>query len=138
MQDADKHDDVPGSGHGFVDAYDAAGNLLSRIASHGPLNSPWGLAFAPPQFGTSGGDLLVGNFGNGHINVFDPRRGANGEFQSLGPLTTIVGTTLVIQGLWSLQFGNGHSAGPTTTLFFTAGPFGESHGLFGSIRPLTP
>jgi uncharacterized protein (TIGR03118 family) len=138
MQDADAHDDVPGPGHGFVDQYDAAGNLLSRVASRGRLNSPWGLAFAPSRFATASGDLLVGNFGNGHINAFDPRRGANGEFQSLGPLMTTVGTTIVIPGLWALQFGNGHLAGPTTTLFFTAGPFDESHGLFGSITASMP
>jgi uncharacterized protein (TIGR03118 family) len=138
MQDADAHDDVPGPGHGFVDQYDAAGNLLSRIASRGRLNSPWGLAVAPSRFASASGDLLVGNFGNGLINAFDPRRGANGEFQSLGPLMTTAGTTVVIPGLWSLQFGNGHKAGPTTTLFFTAGPFDESHGLFGSITASTP
>jgi len=81
LQDAAKHDDVAGPGNGFVDAYDTSGNLLRRVASAGELNSPWGLAMAPADFGRFSGDLLIGNFGNGRIHVFDPNRLTfNGEF----------------------------------------------------------
>ena len=72
LQDADKHDDIAGVGHGFVNAFDPGGHLLHRVASRGLLNSPWGLALAPADFGQFGGDLLVGNFGDGHLNAFDP------------------------------------------------------------------
>src|SRR5216117_2342754 len=127
LQDADKHDDVPGEGHGFVNAFDTAGNRLRRVASKGQLNSPWGLALAPAGFGTFSGDLLVGNFGDGRIHAFEPR--LNGVFQQRGPLHAANGQPLEIPGLWGLKFGNGAAAGPTTTLFFTAGPFDEQHGL---------
>jgi len=132
-QDAARHDDVAGQGFGFVDAYNTNGVLLRRVVTRGQLNSPWGLAQAPAGFGRFGGDLLVGNFGNGHINAYEPQ--ADGSFERVGELKHPDGTPIVIDGLWSLQFGLGAVAnnGPTDTLFFTAGPDGESHGLFGSI-----
>ena len=133
-QDADRHDDVAGQGLGFVDEFDASGALLGRVATHGQLNSPWGLALAPASFGRFGGDLLVGNFGDGQITAFE--RQPTGKFEPRGQLRTGSGSVLTIDGLWALQFGKGALAnnGPTDTLFFTAGPAGESHGLFGTIR----
>src|SRR5205814_8663233 len=71
LQDAERHDDVAGVGHGFVNAFNTQGQLLRRVASQGRLNSPWGLAVAPSNFGAFSGNLLVGNFGDGHINAFD-------------------------------------------------------------------
>jgi uncharacterized protein (TIGR03118 family) len=131
-QDADRHDDVAGQGHGFVDRFDTSGAFLGRVATHGLLNSPWGIAMAPPSFGSFGGDLLVGNFGDGQISAFEPQ--PDGTFELVGQLRTSNGKVLAIDGLWSLQFGRGApNNGPTTTLFFTAGPDGESHGLFGTI-----
>jgi uncharacterized protein (TIGR03118 family) len=131
-QDADRHDDVAGQGHGFVDMFDTSGALLGRVATHGQLNSPWGTAMAPASFGTFGGDLLVGNFGDGEIGAFAPQ--PDGTFELAGQLRTSNHSVLSIDGLWALQFGKGTAAnGPLTTLFFTAGPGGESHGLFGTI-----
>ena len=130
-QDEDAEDEVAGQGLGFVDAYDLAGNLLGRVAQHGLLDAPWGLALAPPSFGRFGGDLLVGNFGNGKINAYEEL--GNGHFEHRGELRGADGMPLVIDGLWALRFGNDAAAGPSTTLFFTAGPDEESHGLFGSI-----
>jgi uncharacterized protein (TIGR03118 family) len=131
-QDAAKHDDVAGPGNGFIDEYDLNGDLLGRLVSNGPLDSPWGLAMAPTGFGNFGGDLLVGNFGDGTINAFDP---TNGDF--VGTLDGTNGSPLVIQGLWGLSFGNGSGSGSTDTLYFTAGIPGtgmiEDHGLFGSL-----
>src|SRR3989449_1297 len=139
LQDADKHDDVAGVGHGFVNAFDPGGHLLRRVASRGRLNSPWGLALAPADFGQFGGDLLVGNFGDGHINAFDPEHfEGNGELQERGQLHAADGPPTAIDGLWALAFGNGASAGPTNALFFTAGPFGEEHGLFGKLVVSSP
>jgi uncharacterized protein (TIGR03118 family) len=127
-QDADKHDDVSGMGHGFVDVYDTSGNLLRRLITRGQLNSPWGLALAPATFGEFANDLLVGNFGNGRINAYDPN---TGEF--LGRLGLSPNHPISIDGLWSLSFGNNGLAGPSSTLFFTAGLNDEADGLFGSI-----
>jgi uncharacterized protein (TIGR03118 family) len=138
MQDADKHDDVPGVGHGYVNAFDVAGNLLHRVQSKGPLNSPWGLALAPDSFGKFGGDLLVGNFGDGRIHAFDLKVGGNGENRQDGLLHSTDGQPIEIDGLWALQFGNGAAAGPKETLFFTSGPFDEQHGLFGTLTPAGP
>jgi uncharacterized protein (TIGR03118 family) len=132
-QDADAEDDVAGQGLGFVDAFDTAGTLLGRVATRGQLNSPWGIAMAPASFGRFGGDLLVGNFGDGQINAF--ALGPNGSFEPRGQLRDESGGVLTIDGLWALQFGKGAANnGPTDTLFFTAGPDDESHGLFGTIR----
>src|SRR5438128_88262 len=103
LQDTAKHDDVPGEGHGFVDAFDTAGHLLRRVASKSQLNSPWGLALAPADFGFFSNDLLVGNFGNGRIHAFDPTKlNGQGEFQHRGPLHRTDGPPIEIDGLWSL------------------------------------
>ncbi len=126
-QDATLHDDVAGPGHGFVDIFTNNGKFVRRLASRGALNSPWGLALAPRSFGMFGGDLLVGNFGNGTINVYNPTNGA-----PLGKLRRHNGVPIVIDGLWGLQFGNGNAA-KTSELIFSAGPNDESHGLLGKI-----
>lgn len=134
-QDAAKHDDVAGPGNGYVDVFDGSGNLLTQLVSKGVLNSPWGLQIAPANFGQFGGALLVGNFGDGTVNAFDPAKGT-----SLGALADPTGHTLNISGLWGLLFGNGGKGGDPSTLYFTAGiagPYGdptETHGLFGSIQ----
>ena len=138
LQDEDAKDDVAGPGNGFVDAYDLNGSLIQRVASAGELNSPWGLALAPEGFGRFSGDLLVGNFGDGRIHAFDPTTlTSDGEFEAVGLLHSAAGRPIQIDGLWALQFGHGTNAvganGLTTTLFFTAGPSDEDHGLFGSI-----
>jgi uncharacterized protein (TIGR03118 family) len=138
LQDEDAEDDVAGPGNGFVDAYDLNGNFIQRVASAGELNSPWGLALAPEGFGRFSGDLLVGNFGDGRIHAFVPTTlTSDGEFEAVGLLHSSAGKPIQIEGLWALQFGHGTAAvgpnGLTTTLFFTAGPADEDHGLFGSI-----
>ena len=131
-QDAKGEDDVHGPGLGFVDAFDRNGKLLARVARRGELNAPWGIARAPRTFGRFGGDLLIGNFGDGRINAFRQRPG--GTFAPAGELRTAAGRRLVIDGLWALQFGHGTANnGPANTLFFTAGPDDEAHGLFGTI-----
>jgi uncharacterized protein (TIGR03118 family) len=134
LPDAAKEDDVSGPGNGYVNVFDTSGNLLRRLVSQGPLNSPWGVVLAPAGFGGFGGALLVGNFGDGRINAFNPATGA-----WLGALRDGSGKALTIDGLWGLTFGNGTRAGDTHTLYFTAGIAGggavEDHGLFGSIAP---
>jgi uncharacterized protein (TIGR03118 family) len=129
-QDSDKHDDVKGDGNGFVDIFDMDGNFQKRLISNGALNSPWGLAIAPATFGTFGGALLVGNFGDGKINAYDASAGT-----LLGTLQDTSGKVIAIDGLWALQFGNGKNGGDVNTLYFTAGPGDEEHGLFGSLAP---
>ncbi|HEY1367669.1 MAG TPA: TIGR03118 family protein [Gaiellaceae bacterium] len=128
------NDEVHGTGFGFVDAFDAATGLLrAKVALAGRLNAPWGLAQAPAGFGRFGGDLLVGNFGDGTIDAYAPVLGGH-FFLPLGQLRTAGGSPLAIDGLWALQFGMGNAnSGPTSTLFFTAGPADESLGLFGTI-----
>ena len=125
-------DEIDGQGLGFVDAFDSDGNLVARVAQHGQLNAPWGLALAPASFGRFGGDLLVGNFGDGHVNAYQEI--SDGTFELIGALRTADGRKLAIDGLWALQFGHGTvNNGPVGTLFFTAGPNDEADGLFGTI-----
>jgi uncharacterized protein (TIGR03118 family) len=126
-QDSTLHDDAAGSGHGFVDVFTNDGAFDRRLVSRGALNSPWGLALAPAGFGQFAGALLVGNFGNGHINAYDPNSGAH-----LGQLTKSNGRPVVIDRLWGLRVGNGNAA-KTSELLFSAGPNEESHGLLGKI-----
>jgi uncharacterized protein (TIGR03118 family) len=129
-QNAAKHDDLAGTGRGFVDTLAPGTNTLHRFVTRGALDSPWAVTLAPSHFGIFGGDILVGNFGDGHINVFDH---STGRF--LGPLTRGDGDSIVIDGLWGLRFGNGAFGAGTNTLFFTAGTNNEADGLFGKIVP---
>jgi uncharacterized protein (TIGR03118 family) len=132
MQKPDKHDDQAGAGFGFVNVFDLNGNLLRRLVKHGNLNSPWGLAVAPENFGPFSGALLVGNFGDGHINAYSPRSG-----RIIGTLRNEAGAPIQIDGLWGIRFGNGSTGGgalaPKNTLYFAAGIGEEQHGLFGTI-----
>lgn len=143
-QDADKHDDVSGVGNGLVDQFDSNGNLKRRLVvgsavggNMSALNSPWGLALAPASFGQFGNALLVGNFGDGHVNAFNL---TTGDYMGLMPNNTGSGP-ITIPGLWGLTFGNGAGGSSTTTLYFTAGIGDapsfttnlETHGLFGSL-----
>ncbi|WP_242335163.1 MULTISPECIES: TIGR03118 family protein [unclassified Anaeromyxobacter] len=131
LQDADRHDDVPGQHHGYVNAFTPDGELIGRVASRGKLDSPWGIALAPASgFGRFGGKLLVGNFGDGHIIGYSLAGDAS---EGGGAYLTGKGGRITIEGLWGLDFGNDGAAGPARTLFFAAGPDDESAGLFGRI-----
>ena len=158
LQDADRHDDVAGAGLGIVSAFGTDGTFHRRIATRGALNSPWGLAAAPATFGRAGGMLLVGNFGDGRIHAFrwPGGRGSGGKGDATaqdhgsggdgmggqgdgegddegGRVLRDASGPIVIDGLWGLGFGNGAASGPVDALYFTAGPDGEAHGLFGRI-----
>ena len=117
-------DETAGPGLGYVDVFDLGGTFVRRFASQGTLNAPWGLAMAPHSFGKFGGALLVGNFGDGAINAYQPHSGA-----FLGQLSDSHGTVIQIEGLWGLAF---RSEGGS--LYFTAGPNDESNGLLGVLR----
>jgi uncharacterized protein (TIGR03118 family) len=133
MQDGQGQEGIAGPGNGFVDVFDFNGNLLARLISNGKLNSPWGVALAPENFGDFSHALLVGNFGDGAINAYDA---CSGDY--LGTLSDADGQAISIPGLWALRFGNGHNGGDASTLYFTAGIPGsgavEDHGLLGSIQ----
>ena len=134
-QDAAKKDEVAGNGNGYVDQFTPDGAFVARVAPGGrknaPSNAPWGLALAPSSFGVFSGDVLVGNFGNGRISAYKDLGG--GKWVYKGQLRRGDQTLITIDGLWAIAFGNGAAGGPTTSLYFAAGPSDESHGLFGSI-----
>jgi uncharacterized protein (TIGR03118 family) len=128
-QDSAGDDEIAGPGFGFVDVYTADGMLLGRLASRGVLNAPWGMALAPASFGDFGGALLIGNFGDGTINAFDPR---DGRF--LGSLRDQAQRRIRVDGLWGMAFGNGVSAQKTNSLYYAAGPNDEENGVYGVIE----
>lgn len=127
LQNAEKHDDVAGAGHGFVDVFDTDGNLLRRFATRGQLNSPWGVTRAPYDFGKFSADVLIGNFGDGHITAFSSSGEPRGQLQDRR------GRAITINGLWGLRFGGARVADPDV-LYFTAGLHDEADGLFGAIE----
>jgi uncharacterized protein (TIGR03118 family) len=129
-QDADKHDDVSRPANGFVDEFAPNGDLIRRFVSRGQLDSPWAVTLAPPTFGVFGGDILVGNFGNGRINAYDPLTG-----EHLGQLSDANGGPIEIPGLWGLRFAPATPGAGPNTLFFTAGINREADGLFGDVVP---
>jgi uncharacterized protein (TIGR03118 family) len=125
----DKMDDQKGPGNGYVDVFDPKGMLIKRFASQGTLNSPWGIALAPAGFASEQPAILIGNFGDGRINVFDNAGFYKGQLQNDGQ-------PISIDGLWAIDFLKGNMPGgnPNDPLYFTAGPVGESHGLFGTLQ----
>ena len=130
-QDSAMHDEATGAGLGYVDIFDFNGNLMSEFASAGTLNAPWGMAIAPAGFGSLQGDVLIGNFGDGTINIFSPNGTKLANFE--GPLMSGNGQPFAFPGLWSLVFGNGDTDKPLTTLFYTAGFADQTDGVFGGI-----
>jgi uncharacterized protein (TIGR03118 family) len=122
-------DEVDGPGLGVVDVYDPNGVFLARVATHGGLNAPWGIAMAPAGFGRFRNSLLIGNFGDGRINAYDPK-----NYTPLGQLRGPDRKPIRIDGLWGIAFGNGFADQPVNTLFFAAGPGDEAHGLYGRIE----
>ena len=120
-----------GRGLGFVDEYTVDGKLVTRVASRGTLNAPWGLAFAPAAWGQPAGTLLVGNFGDGRINILQPK--SHGRFKFVDQVKNTHGRTLVIDGLWALLQGTATTGG-TDALWFSSGPDKETHGLLGVLR----
>ena len=131
-QDSARHDDVAGDGNGYVEIYTPAGQHIAHLEHGSWLNSPWAVVWTPRDFGKFSNSILVGNFGSGWVAAF------NGfTYKFIGFVKNPDDSILTIDGLWSLTFGNGAAAGPSTTLFFTAGPEHESHGLFGTLTPVT-
>jgi uncharacterized protein (TIGR03118 family) len=125
-------EDETDRGSGFVDVFDTSGHLLQRLILGNHLNAPWGLALAPPNFGAFSNALIVGNFGNGNLQAFDPDSG-----KYLGQLKDEGGKPIVIDGLWGITFGNGGNGGDKNALYFAAGIDDETHGLFGSLRAVS-
>src|SRR5262249_32284384 len=113
-----------------VDVFDTDGHMLQRFASHGTLNSPWGMAVAPDDFGQFSDALLVGNFGDGRINAFNRTTGA-----FLGQLSNPANQPIAIDGLWGLTFGKAGDDAAANILFFAAGINDEADGLFGTLKP---
>jgi uncharacterized protein (TIGR03118 family) len=114
---------------GHIVAYDLDGHIVKEFGDAGRLNSPWGMAIAPRNFGPLSGSLLVGNFGDGTVAAFDPSSGAFRDY-----MRDTTGKPIVIEKLWGLAFGNGVSLGDLDSLYFTAGPNLEQDGVFGRLR----
>lgn len=115
---------------GYIGVFDANGNFLQHI-SDPHLNAPWGVALAPAGFGDFANALLIGNFGDGTINAFDPITGAY-----RGTIADGLGHPIVNDGLWAIGFRAPGGAFDPNSLYFTAGINGENDGLFGAIRPV--
>lgn len=115
---------------GFVDEFDSSGNFLKRIATNGALFAPWGITLAPSHFGSFGGDLLIGQFGDGQILVYDPTTDA-----FLGTINGKNGLPIVNPFLWALDFRTGGTHVNLDGLYFTAGYNNQADGLFGVIAP---
>ncbi len=134
LQNEEKEDDVAGRGNGFVNLFDTEGHFIQRLISRGSLNAPWGMAIAPSGFGQISGRLLVGNFGDGMINVYSlDRTTERGLAVREGVLGVTRSAPLVIDGLWSLVFGPDAGGFSSRSLYFTAGPGNETHGVFGKL-----
>jgi uncharacterized protein (TIGR03118 family) len=128
QQAPDNHDNANGAGLGYVDIYDTNGKLIKQLVAQGALNAPWGIALAPKDFGGLSNDLLVGNFGDGKINAYDPASGT-----LLGTVDDSGGAAIATSGLWGIAFGNDANNQPHNTLFFAAGPNNEANGSYGRI-----
>jgi uncharacterized protein (TIGR03118 family) len=124
----DNHDNANGAGLGYVDIFDTNGMLVKHLIAGGALNAPWGLALAPADFGTLSNQLLVGNFGDGTINGYDPVTGA-----FVGAVSDSGAHPIATSGLWGIAFGNDANNQPHNTLFFAAGTNQEANGSYGRI-----
>ena len=130
IPDGGKHSHLAGQGHGIVNTFNLDGNTPQRFAEHGQLDGPWGVLLTPQSFGELGGTLWIGNFGDGRINAYNPMTG-----ELIDKVRNSQRQPVVIDGLWTMRFGNGGNGGSVSTLYFTAGTNGERDGMFGSLDP---
>jgi uncharacterized protein (TIGR03118 family) len=135
LQDAKMHDPIHQAGAGYIDIFTTDGVFVSRFATAGKLNAPWGMVLTPPSFGPLGGDFWIGNFGDGNVNAYSVN--AYGIGTLVGQPSDAKGKPLHVDGLWALVFGNGSNNAATTSLYFTAGPNMESEGIFGKFDVMT-
>jgi len=131
VQDTAKHDPIHAAGDGIVDIFDNNGNMVQRFISNGDMhtNAPWGVVVPPAGFGAFGGDVLVGNFGDGVLNAYSPAGIFMDSVRDSG------GNVITNLSLWDLVFGGGGSAGDANTLYLTAGGMNEAQGVFASLLP---
>jgi len=129
QQDAARHGNINGAGLGLIEVFDTQGTLESHlVGAGGKLDAPWGIALAPAGFGALSNELLIGNFGDGLINAFDPVTGAFG-----GTVSDANGEPIANPGLWGIAFGNGAFSQPTTTLYIAVGVANGADGLYARI-----
>jgi uncharacterized protein (TIGR03118 family) len=127
LQDSAKRSAVAGPGNGIVSIFDQEGVFVRRFVTNGPLNAPWGIVQASANFGPLSNDILIGNFGDGTINAFDP---VSGRF--VAQIHDAAGMPITNPGLWALTFRS-DGGGDPNALYFTSGPNGGKDGLFGAI-----
>jgi len=126
-----QHDEDHGPGLGWVGVFDTEGNLLLVLEHGNFINAPWGIAMSPSDFGVFSHRLLIGNFGDGWIHVYNAFTGKHE-----GYLEDANGLPIAIDGLWGISFGNNAKAGAPNSLYYTAGPEDESEGLYGYLTPV--
>jgi uncharacterized protein (TIGR03118 family) len=127
----EKGEEEKGNGFGHVAQFDADGKFIRMLEGAGKLNAPWGVTKAPEDFGEASGKLLVGNFGDGRIVMFDAASG-----KQEGYLQNAAGEPVEIDGLWGMLFGNGEHLGERNNMYFAAGPQDEKDGVFGKLVPV--
>jgi uncharacterized protein (TIGR03118 family) len=132
MAGAGTYQEILGTNTGFVSVFDVNGNFIARVVTGGNLNAPWGVAIAPAGFGIYGGDLLIGNFGDGLITAYSP----TAPYAYLGTVADGTGKPIAFPGLWEIFVSTATAANPNA-IYFTAGLDQETHGLFGSISNST-
>ncbi|HXY25929.1 MAG TPA: TIGR03118 family protein [Candidatus Acidoferrum sp.] len=130
LQDTPMHDPLHIAGSGVIDLFNSDGSMARRVSADAHLNAPWGAVMPPPGFGAFAGDLLIGNFGDGTINAYDP---TSGNF--IDQMKDGNGAAITNLSLWDMVFGAGGQSGDPNTLYITAGLANEQHGLFASIVP---
>ena len=129
---AGTYQEILGTNTGFVSVFDVNGNFVARVVTGGNLNAPWGVAIAPAGFGIYGGDLLIGNFGDGLITAYSP----TAPYAYQGIVADGTGKPIAYPGLWEIFVSTATAANPNA-IYFTAGIDQETHGLFGSISNST-
>jgi uncharacterized protein (TIGR03118 family) len=126
--------ELVGKGIGVVNEFTPDGRLVRRVATGGDLNAPWGIAIAPSGWGSTAGSLLIGNFGDGRINVVARHHGRYDHHITSQVRDMTTGKLFAEPGLWALQPGTAATGG-TDAVWFTSGINNEQNGLLGVLRP---
>lgn len=62
---------VGGAGTGYISIFTFDGIFHERFYSKGVLNAPYDISLVPSSYGYPAGSLMVSNFGDGTINIFN-------------------------------------------------------------------
>lgn len=120
----DNQYEMIGQGNGYVSIFTLDGRFIRRFASNGSLNAPWGLILSPSFFSYPAGSIMISNFGDGTIDIFD----SNGKW--FGKMKDGCCNVISIEGLRAINVNPNYDR----VLYWSANGDNQLNSFIGTIN----